>query len=44
MLQTIGYVGCCTAEYVVDILLLMHAADVTCSRFRFVQHVVVVVK
>jgi hypothetical protein len=44
MLQTIGYVGCCTAEYVVDILLSMHAADVTCRRFRLVQYGVVVLK
>jgi hypothetical protein len=42
MLQTIWYVGCCTAEYVVDILLSMHAADVTCRRFRLVHRVVVV--
>jgi hypothetical protein len=42
MLLTIWYVGCCTAEYVVDILLSMHAADVTCRRFRLVHRVVVV--
>jgi hypothetical protein len=41
MLQAMGYVGCCTAEYVVDILLSMHAADVTC-RTCLVQRVVVV--
>jgi hypothetical protein len=44
MPQAIRYVGCCTAEYVVDILLSMHAADAACRRFRLVQHVVGVLK
>jgi hypothetical protein len=42
MLQATGYVGCCTVEYVLDILLSMHAADVTRRRLRLVQLVVVV--
>jgi hypothetical protein len=44
MLQTIRYVGCRTAERVVDILLSVHVADVTYRRFRLVQYVVAVLK